>query len=180
MKPIQPSIITATIFSASREHKSTNNNTFDASHASNLPGKPFYSLPFCPIVFYCGKCRRLYIWLPALLIDFRQYLIALAIYKLYLSPISRFPGPKTWAVSRIPYLQEMQNGSLVHRIKELHEKYGEIVRIAPNELSYISASAWHDIYGHHPGRGTIPKWGYGAVPTGVHSIFTADDSEHSR
>lgn len=46
--------------------------------------------------------------------------------------------------------------------------------------SYISASAWHDIYGHHPGCGTIPKWGYGAVPTGVHSIFTADDSEHSR
>lgn len=73
----------------------------------------------------------------------------------------------------------MQNGNLVHRIKELHEKYGEIVRIAPNQLSYISASAWHDIYGHHPGRGTIPKWGYGAVPTGVHSIFTADDSEHS-
>lgn len=35
----------------------------------------------------------------------------------------------------------MRNGNLVHRIKELHEKYGEIVRIAPNELPYISASA---------------------------------------
>ena len=70
----------------------------------------------------------------------------------------------------------MQNGNLVHRIKELHEKYGEIVRIAPNEFSFINASAWHDLYGHHPGRGTTPKWGYGAVPTGVQNIFNADDS----
>ena len=74
----------------------------------------------------------------------------------------------------------MQNGNLVHRIKELHETYGDIARTAPNELSFINASAWHDLYGHHPGRGTAPKWGYGTIPTGAHSIFTADDPEHSR
>ena len=76
----------------------------------------------------------------------------------------------------------MQNGNLVHRIKQLHEKYGEIVRIAPNEVSFISASAWQDLYGHNPGRGTTPKspLHYAAGPTGVHSLFTANDSEHSR
>ena len=97
-----------------------------------------------------------------------------------MSPLSRFPGPRTWAVSRIPYLQEKQNGNLVHRIKELHETFGEAVRIAPNEVSFISSNAWQDIYGHHPGRGTLPKWGYGDSPNGIESIFTAKDAEHSR
>ena len=168
-----------TIHSGSREHKSTY-NTFDASHASTLPGKPFYSFRFCPIIIDGSKCHLLHIWLPALLIHSRQNLIPSAIYNLYLRPLSRFPGPKTCVVSPIPYLQEMQNGDLVHRIKELHEKDGEIVRTAPDELSLINASALHDLYGHHPGRGTRPRWGYGAVPTGVQNIFNADDSEHPR
>ncbi len=74
----------------------------------------------------------------------------------------------------------MQKGNLLHRIKELHEVYGEIVRIAPNELSFINAGAWHDLYGHHPGRETTPKWGYGELPGGAKRLFTANDSEHSR
>jgi hypothetical protein len=28
----------------------------------------------------------------------------------------------------------------------LHEKYGEVVRLAPSELSFSSAAAWGDIY----------------------------------
>jgi cytochrome P450 len=31
--------------------------------------------------------------------------------------------------------------------QNLHEKYGDVVRIAPNELSYINPRAWEDIYG---------------------------------
>lgn len=30
----------------------------------------------------------------------------------------------------------------------MHETYGSVVRIAPNDLSYLSASAWQDIMGH--------------------------------
>ena len=30
---------------------------------------------------------------------------------------------------------------------EFHERYGPIVRIAPNEVSYAHADAWRDIYG---------------------------------
>ena len=40
----------------------------------------------------------------------------------------------------------MTNGSLPYRLQELHEKYGPIVRIASNELSFIDAAAWKDIY----------------------------------
>ncbi|RYP04569.1 hypothetical protein DL764_004377 [Monosporascus ibericus] len=32
---------------------------------------------------------------------------------------------------------------------ELHKKYGPVLRIAPDELSYASAQAWQDIYVHY-------------------------------
>lgn len=32
------------------------------------------------------------------------------------------------------------------KIKDLHDIYGLVVRIAPNELSFISPKAWNDIY----------------------------------
>jgi hypothetical protein len=34
----------------------------------------------------------------------------------------------------------------------LHEKYGPVVRIAPNELSFNTAASWKDIYGYRPGH----------------------------
>lgn len=32
----------------------------------------------------------------------------------------------------------------------MFEKYGPVVRIAPNELAYASADAWREILGHNP------------------------------
>ena len=40
----------------------------------------------------------------------------------------------------------MMQGNLPYRLRDLHEKYGPVVRVAPNELSFIEASAWKDIY----------------------------------
>ncbi|KAL2053080.1 hypothetical protein ABVK25_006717 [Lepraria finkii] len=51
----------------------------------------------------------------------------------------------------------MQRGELVHRIKELHNEYGDIVRTAPNELSFISGNAFHQLYGHRAGHGTVRR-----------------------
>jgi hypothetical protein len=36
--------------------------------------------------------------------------------------------------------------------QKLHEKYGPVVRIGPNHLSFTDASAWKDIYGHLVGQ----------------------------
>jgi hypothetical protein len=40
----------------------------------------------------------------------------------------------------------MVKGELPHRIKAWHERYGPIVRVAPDELSFLDATAWRDIY----------------------------------
>lgn len=38
-------------------------------------------------------------------------------------------------------------GVLPYKIKELHDKYGDAVRVAPTYLDYNSSVAWEDIYG---------------------------------
>lgn len=50
----------------------------------------------------------------------------------------------------ILYVYHLINGSLVEWIQSLHEKYGEVVRIHPDELSFVDPSAWHDIYMTRP------------------------------
>jgi hypothetical protein len=42
---------------------------------------------------------------------------------------------------------------MVKTTVELHEEYGDVVRLAPNEVSFISAdSAWSEIYGFRTGK----------------------------
>lgn len=99
-----------------------------------------------------------------------------------MSPLSPFPGPKSWAVSRIPYAYALYRGTLAHRVRELHDYYGPIVRLSPNELSFVRADAWEDIYGHRLGNPSFPKdplWHRPSV-NGVRSILSANDADHSR
>lgn len=40
---------------------------------------------------------------------------------------------------------------------DLHEEYGPVVRIAPDELAFAGPDAWKDIYGTHNGKMSLPK-----------------------
>ena len=114
--------------------------------------------------------------------EFSQYLVGVAIYDLYGSPLAQYPGPKSWACSRLPYLRALQKGDLVHRIKELHDRHGDVVRIAPDEISFINAKAFRDIYGVFPGHKEFPKNSIWMRPqvNGVYSIHGANDADHAR
>ncbi|KAJ5648686.1 cytochrome P450 [Penicillium lividum] len=76
------------------------------------------------------------------------YFLGYALYNFFLHPLRRYPGPKLWAISRIPYSICYMSGKAHKRILELHEKYGDIVRIAPNELIFCYPEAFNDIMGH--------------------------------
>jgi len=58
------------------------------------------------------------------------------------------------------------------------------VRIAPNELSYTTATAWKTIYGHRGNAEEMAKDLSGAgltrPPNGEHGILTADRENHAR
>ena len=57
-----------------------------------------------------------------------------------------------------------------------------MVRLAPNELSFIDGQAWQDIYNHRQGRPNFPKNPLWMVPgdNGIHSILSANDADHTR
>lgn len=48
-------------------------------------------------------------------------------------------------------------GTSHHALKKAHDKYGDVVRISPNTLSFIDPSAWTDIYGDRKGRVNLPR-----------------------
>lgn len=57
------------------------------------------------------------------------YLVSLAIYRLYLSPIANFPGPKLAALSLWYefYYDVVRGGQYGRKIAELHEVYGRLL-----------------------------------------------------
>lgn len=68
--------------------------------------------------------------------------------------------------------------------KAIHDKYGSIVRLSPNELSFNTPKAWEDIYGLRPGRPNLAKdpihvGSVDPVP-GVSTISMADNETHAR
>jgi cytochrome P450 len=71
-------------------------------------------------------------------------------------------------------------GKYVHYNHELHVRYGEVVRVGPNEISYIHPQAWKDIY-HHGKENFVKDPDFmGELPNGVPHIGTADRVTHSR
>lgn len=46
---------------------------------------------------------------------------------------------------------------MVHRQREIHEKYGEIVRLAPDEVSFANEQSYNDIYTFRRGHGRAPR-----------------------
>ena len=86
-----------------------------------------------------------------------QYPFYTCIRNLYFHPLSKFPGPKTWSMSRLPYIVSLLRGSLVDDMASIHEKYGDIVRLAPDEVSFATKEAWQEIYVHRPGLKNLTK-----------------------
>jgi cytochrome P450 len=75
-------------------------------------------------------------------------------------------------------------GRMPMETRKLHDRYGPVVRLSPNELSFTSVQAWTDIYGHRSGRTDLSKHPIhvGAVDPmpGVSTISMADHATHAR
>ncbi|KAF7944490.1 hypothetical protein EAE96_010881 [Botrytis aclada] len=110
---------------------------------------------------------------------FFLYYLVFAIYNLYFSPLSKFPGPKRLAISRIPLIRYVILGTTYKYLDELHEKYGPVVRIAPDELTTIYPEAWKDVYTRRP---QMTKDPFSMTPpmNGAESLFTATGDTHVR
>lgn len=80
--------------------------------------------------------------------------IGVAIYNVYFHPLSKFPGPILAAATPIPFAYRVFNGRGVDWLQYLHVRYGKVVRVCPNELSYVDPAAWLEILSNRP---LLPK-----------------------
>ncbi|KAF1941734.1 cytochrome P450 monooxygenase-like protein [Clathrospora elynae] len=114
------------------------------------------------------------------------YFLYSLVYNVFFHPLKHIPGPLLARACGIPYSLRMRNGSINAWIKSQHDQYGDAVRLAPGEVSFISGeTAWPDIYGFRIGRhkntGHYLKdknW-YALPVNGVRSLISADTERHS-
>jgi hypothetical protein len=87
------------------------------------------------------------------------YPFVLAFYRLFIHPLAGFPGPKLAAASYWYeyYFDCRLRGQYVFKIRDLHEQYGPIVRINPDEIHCSDPDFYNEIY---TSRGRRECWGW--------------------
>ncbi|KAL8782595.1 MAG: hypothetical protein Q9195_009618 [Heterodermia aff. obscurata] len=82
---------------------------------------------------------------------------SMIVYRVFFHPLRHFPGPPLAKVSKLYHVACLRKPNN-HRVKAgWHERYGDFVRIGPNELSVISPTAQTTILGP---RSTCLKSGW--------------------
>ncbi|KAK0432330.1 cytochrome P450 [Armillaria borealis] len=74
--------------------------------------------------------------------------IYLVLSRLVFHPLRVFPGPKMAALTSwyVAYWETIRDGMLANQLEKLHQIYGPVVRIAPNELHFSTPRAYFSIY----------------------------------
>jgi hypothetical protein len=85
----------------------------------------------------------------ALLVPFVA--IVYRIWRALATPLRDIPGPFAARFTRLWYLKNVWRGDFEKVNVRLHDRYGPIVRIAPNEYSIDDSEAIKIIYGHGTG-----------------------------
>lgn len=55
------------------------------------------------------------------------------------------------------FIRSLLSGNLVVDVKKLHEHYGDVVRTAPDEVSFAREDAWYDIFSSRAGHKPFPR-----------------------
>lgn len=74
-------------------------------------------------------------------------LVYVAIYRLVFHPLAQIPGPKLAAISNVWLARHVRDGRARELGKTLHEQYGPVVRVGPDEVWFDSEEAFKEIYG---------------------------------
>ncbi|KAF2810069.1 pisatin demethylase [Mytilinidion resinicola] len=117
-------------------------------------------------------------------VAFVIYSALVAIYRLTLHPLAKYPGPLLWRISPIPSIYYLLTGRISFQYKLLHDQYGPVVRVMPNELAFNTSRAFEDIYGHRVGLPNMEKdpihvGAVEAIP-GATNLTMAPEAHHAR
>ncbi|GJE99305.1 cytochrome P450 [Phanerochaete sordida] len=131
-----------------------------------------------PLVPHLGPVKGLIL---GFLTYFGTLLSSIVIYRLSpFHPIAQYPGPVLAKVSKLYHVWVVSGGKQHLYLQELHERYGDIVRFGPNEVSIRDASCIMPVLGAQG----MPK---GSMYEGRHFwpkqhtlIGSRDPKEHQR
>ncbi|KAI1077749.1 cytochrome P450 [Whalleya microplaca] len=101
-----------------------------------------------------------------------QFLLHL--YRYVKSPLRSVPGPFLAQFTDLWYFWKLNGGSFEKVNRELHEKYGPVVRYGPNRYSFDDQTASKVIYGHGSQFAKSSWYSAWAIP-GMWSLFSEPD-----
>ncbi|KAK1723386.1 cytochrome P450 monooxygenase [Colletotrichum acutatum] len=108
------------------------------------------------------------------------YVVLRCIYNFYFHPLSKIPGP--WLAAMTPlcdfWYDAVKNGNYLWEIQKMHEKYGPIVRINPNEVHIDDPEYYQNVYvggTHRINKDSSTVAGFG-VPASV--AATVNHAQH--
>ncbi|KAJ9606301.1 hypothetical protein H2200_009262 [Cladophialophora chaetospira] len=128
--------------------------TVDTSSADVIMPKRLYVLV---IVLAASLCLRL-------------------LYKNFKDPLRSIPGPLLGRLTGLWITLIEFSGNRSTTVHELHKKYGPVVRLAPNQLSFATTQALKDIYGANSNYTKAPIY----ETLGFKSTFTTRDRDEYR
>lgn len=81
-----------------------------------------------------------------LILSIIGYCIGWIVYARKFHPLAKIPGPFLASISRLWVVLNTSRGNMEHVQRALHQKYGPLIRIAPNEIACAYPDALKQIY----------------------------------
>lgn len=116
------------------------------------------------------------------LVLYTAYGILLALYRVYLHPLSKYPGPKLAAATQWYefYFDALKRGRFAWEIKRMHEVYGPVVRINPHELHVAEPDFYDELYAGSARKRNKYEWAYNLALVEGSAWTTIDGNLHKR
>ena len=99
------------------------------------------------------------------------------VYYRFLHPLAGFPGPLICSLTNVWKLWQVATDQMPDQLVKLHAKYGQVVRIGPDDLSFTSPDAITDIYRKGWRKGEFYR-GFNQPEPGLFSI--RDEKVHTQ
>ncbi|CVL13713.1 related to cytochrome P450 CYP3/CYP5/CYP6/CYP9 subfamilies [Fusarium proliferatum] len=97
------------------------------------------------------------------------------VYYRYFNPLAKYPGPPLASVTNLWKTYHLWNLHLPHTLVRLHEQYGDVVQVGPNDLSFRNPDAVNTIY--KAGRQLQKTGFYNGFTTFNPNLFGTQDEE---
>ncbi|KAJ9503526.1 hypothetical protein LTR99_002288 [Exophiala xenobiotica] len=109
------------------------------------------------------------------------YFVALAIYRIYFHPLAKYPGPILAKLTQWPEARSAWQGRRFLNLHLMHEEYGDVVRFAPNKISFRTTGALHDIYADRRANVIKTGWTYTGlrINPGITTQLLSDRQLHA-